>query len=332
VTVLVGDVGGTKVTLSLYESGGSARPVRAETFASQDFDSLEAVVAAFAPGAITRACFAVAGPVHNGISRITNLPWNLAAGALGAALHTPDVTLINDLQATAYGVLFVEASRFAVLHGAPPPEPATIAVIAPGTGLGEARLYWDGAGYHALPSEGGHADFAPESDREIQLLRRLREQHGHVSYERVLSGDGIGAIYSFLRDRGEAEPPWVTRRLAEGDRNAAISALALTGDDSCCVEALDLFCAVLGAEAGNLALRGLATGGVVIAGGILPHIIPVLTRGLVARFLDKGRFSAWIEQISLRVVLDPRAPLYGALHWRAGALPIEFAGHQDTKA
>jgi glucokinase len=223
-------------------------------------------------------------------------------------------------------MLFVEISRFAVLHGgAPPAEPATIAVIAPGTGLGEALLYWDGASYHAIASEGGHADFAPVTDWEIELLRHLREQHGRVSYERVLSGDGIDAIYSFLRGRGDAEPAWVTRRLADGDRNAAISALALSGRDSCSVEALDLFCAVLGAEAGNLALRGTATGGVVIAGGIVPHIVPALSRGLVARFLDKGRFSSWMETITLRVALDPSAPLYGALHWRAGALPRRTA-------
>jgi glucokinase len=326
VTVLVGDVGGSKVALSLYQDESSAQPVRAETFASRDFGSLEAVLAAFAPGAIVRARFAVAGPVRGGTSRTTNLPWSFDARALGAALHTPDITLINDLQATAYGLLFVAPARFAVLHdGAPPREPSTIAVIAPGTGLGEAFLYWDGSSYHAIASEGGHADFAPGTDREIELLRHLRDQHGHVSYERVLSGDGIDAIYSFLRARGGPEPAWVTRRLADGDRNAAISALALTGDDPCSVEALDLFCAVLGAEAGNLALRGLATGGVVLAGGIVPHIVPALARGLVARFLDKGRFSSWVAKISLRVALDPSAPLYGALHWRAGALPTGAA-------
>jgi glucokinase len=325
-TILVGDVGGTKVALSLYESESHAQPVRAETFASRDFDSLEAVVRAFAPGAIARACFAVAGPVRGGTSRITNLPWNLATATLGAALDTPHVTLINDLQATAYGMLFVEPSRFAVLHGGESPaEPATIAVIAPGTGLGEALLYWDGASYHAIASEGGHADFAPMTDWEIELLRHLRAQHGRASYERVLSGDGLDAIYSFLRARGDPEPAWVTRRLADGDRNAAISTLALSGRDPCSVAALDLFCAVLGAEAGNLALRGTATGGVVIAGGIVPHIVPALSRGLVARFLDKGRFSSWMDTIPLRVALDPSAPLYGALHWRAGALPRRTA-------
>jgi len=320
-TVLVGDVGGTKVALALYEHEGSVRPVRAETFASRDFGSLEAVLAAFAPGPITRATLAVAGPVQGGTSRITNLPWRLDARTLGAALHTRDVTLINDLQATAYGILFVDPARIAVVHdGAPPSEPASIAVIAPGTGLGEALLYWDGSSYHAIASEGGHADFAPGTDLEIELLRHLRGQHGRVSYERVLSGDGIDAIYSFLRARGDPEPAWVTRRLADGDRNAAISALALSGRDPCSMKALDLFCAVLGAEAGNVALRGVATGGVVIAGGIVPHIVPALARGTVERFVDKGRFSSWVEKISLRVSLDPDAPLYGALHWRAGAL------------
>jgi glucokinase len=318
--ILAGDIGATKTALALFEATGSSlRLARHAEFVSHDYPSLEAILGEFmpAPGptVLDRACFGVAGPVENGIAHLTNLPWVVDEQALLAALRTPSVSVINDLQAAAYGMLFVDPTKFAVLHAAPVPDHATVAVIAPGTGLGEALLFWDGERYHAVASEGGHADFAPKTDQEIELLRCLRQRFGHVSYERILSGDGIANVYAFLR-KDDSEPAWLAERLAHGDRNAAITEIALAGQDRVCVEAVDMFCAILGAEASNLALKGLATGGVIIGGGIAPKILPALRRGgLIARFTDKGRFSDWAGKLYLRVALDPRAPLIGAANW-----------------
>ena len=315
--LLAGDIGGTKSTLALFEvASGELRSLRQATFASGNYGSLEAVVREFAGDtAIDRACLAVAGPVDSGTARITNLPWIIEERELARVLAIPTIRLINDLRAAAFGMLFLAPADFEVLRPGDTSD-ATIGVIAPGTGLGEALLYWDGARYHAVPSEGGHADFAPQDDREIALYRYLEARYGHVSYERVLSGDGIGDIYSFLRADGPREPAWLAERLAKGDRNATISALALTEGDPICVRTLDMFCAVLGAEAGNVALRGGATGGVIIGGGIAPKILPLLKRGpLLDRFASKGRFSDWARSRPVRVALDPKAPLIGAAHW-----------------
>jgi glucokinase len=319
-TILAGDIGATKTALALFDviAGRPLRLAKQATFVSRDYPSLEAILGKFtaARAVLARACFGVAGPVEHGIAHLTNLPWVVDEQALAAALRTPSVSVINDLQAAAYGMLFVDPTQFAVLHAGPGAAlHATLAVIAPGTGLGEALLFWDGERYHAVASEGGHADFAPETDQEIELLRCLRQRFGHVSYERILSGDGIANVYAFLR-KHDSEPAWLAERLAHGDRNAAITEIALAGQDRACVEAVDMFCAILGAEASNLALKGLATGGVIIGGGIAPKILPALQRGgLIARFTDKGRFSDWVGKLDLRVALDPRAPLLGAANW-----------------
>lgn len=318
--LLAGDIGGTKTTLAIYEmTTADPRRVRQATFSSGAYPSLEPIVRELLRDSKTRvdrACFAVAGPVENGTARITNLPWTLDENALAASLDIPSVTLINDVQAAAYGMLFVAPDNFANLREIARSARSTIAVIAPGTGLGEALLYWDGSRHHAIASEGGHGDFAAHTDDEIALLRYLQRQFEHVSCERVLSGDGIGSIYSFLREGGPAEPAWLTERLASGDRNAAISEVALAERDPLCVRALDMFCAALGAETANLALRGVATGGVIIGGGIAPNILPLLRRRpFLTRFAHKGRFSKWLEGISVRVALDQEAPLLGAAHW-----------------
>jgi glucokinase len=331
---LAGDIGGTKTVLALCDAApppGATTPgalaftiVREQVYLCADYPSLEAVLAAFlpagAPHGVTAACFGVAGPVVDGAAQITNLPWRIEAAAITAQLGVP-VALLNDLQATALGALVLPAAAFAVLQPAAGPAPdATIAVIAPGTGLGESLLIHDGARYRALPSEGGHADFAPGTDEEIALLHHLRGRHGdHVSYERVLSGDGIGDLYGFVRAAtGAPEPAWLTAELGSGDRNAAISHVALAGRDPVCVRALEMFVEILGAEAGNLALRGLATGGVVLGGGIPPKILPALQhRRFLDRFTAKGRFFAWTASLGVRVTLEPRAALFGAAHHAA---------------
>ena len=319
--ILAGDIGGTKTTLALCDYTG--RVQTEATYLCADFASLEAIIDVFLPAnespSISSACFGVAGPVVDGVAKITNLPWTISVTSLTAKLGGARVCLINDLQATALGALVIPPEAFAVLQAGTGESNGTIAVIAPGTGLGEATLYHDGIRYRALPSEGGHADLAPGTDEEIDLLRHLRGLYGdHISNERVLSGPGIGDLYGFTRSRSGAEPAWLTQELAAGDRNAIIANVALAGKDAACVRALELFAEILGAEAGNLALRGLATGGVVIGGGIPPKILPALQAGtLVQRFNSKGRFETWTRALPVRVVLEPRAALFGAAHQAA---------------
>ena len=321
--ILAGDLGGTKTVLAVLDR--ALTPVHERAFPCAAYPSLTAIVDAFLAelpaeprAAIAAACLGVAGPVTGATARITNLPWTIDAAALSAQLGGAPCTLINDLQATALGALALPASAFAVVQaGAPPAGQPTIAVIAPGTGLGEALLVADGGRYRALPSEAGHADFAATTDEEYALLAFLRGRHGdHVSYERVLSGAGIGELYDFARARsGADEPAWLTAELAAGDRAAAITRAALADRDPACARALALFVDVLGGEAGNAALRGLATGGVVIGGGIPPKILPALTGPrLIARLTAKGRFSAWMRALPVRVTLEPRAALLGAAH------------------
>ncbi|HEU0030121.1 MAG TPA: glucokinase [Kofleriaceae bacterium] len=324
--ILAGDVGGTKTVLALCDaSAGGVRIVRMEIYPCAEFPSLDAILDKFLrprdAEALSGACIGVAGPVVDNTAKITNLPWQIDGRELSRRFGGIRVTLLNDLQATALGSLVVPPEAFAVLQ--PQQAPAmhgTIAVIAPGTGLGEATLVWDGHRYSALPSEGGHADFAPHTDEEIELFKYLRELYkGHVSYERVLCGDGIGDLYSFVRaSTGTKEPTWLAQQIATGDRNAVIAKAAIDKTDDASVHALELFATLLGAEAGNLALRTLATGGVVIGGGIPPKILPVLQTGaLVERFNFKGRFQAWTRSIGVRVTLEPRAALLGAAHFVA---------------
>ncbi len=317
--ILAADLGGTKCVMALYRAG-TLQSVRERVYKCAEHGSLDEIVADFMreppPSPLTGACFAVAGPITGRTAKITNLPWTIDADALGRQIGGATVTLLNDLQATALGTLVLPADKIAVLQDGVRPEHATIAVIAPGTGLGEAVLVSDGTTYRALPSEGGHADFAPTTEDEIELLRVLRVKYGgHVSTERVLCGNGIGDLYSFVRARGEPEPAWLTAAFAEQDRNAVIAETALAHKDATCVRALEMFAEILGAEAGNQALRTMATGGVVIGGGIPSKILPALQTGkLIARFCDKGRFGSWMKSLAVRVSLEPRAALLGAAH------------------
>ncbi len=306
--ILAGDIGGTKTTLALCDDSGTVQ--REATEPSTEHASLEEIIAKFAPGEVTAACFGVAGPVVDGVAKITNLPWTIAQASLEKKLHAK-VKLLNDLQATALGMLVLPAAQFAVLQEGTRPEHGTIAIVAPGTGLGEALLFHDGRAYQALPSEGGHADFAPTTDEEIELLRFLRAKYGeHISNERVLSGNGIGDLYDFCRMEAGSEA-----HLEAGDRNAAISKAGLEKTDPCAVRALELFAQILAGEASNHALRGLALGGIVIGGGIPPKLLPVLdTQAFRDRLAAKGRFHAWTRSLSVRVALEPRAALLGAAH------------------
>ncbi len=259
----------------------------------------------------------------DGRAHASNLAWPLSSITLSRSLNGTPVRLINDLAATAYGVIHLKPSEVAVLHRAEnPPEHGNIAVIAAGTGLGESALIWDMDRYHPVASEGGHTDFAPRGEEQIELLRFLEAEFGHASYERVLSGPGLANIYKFLRARSHvAEPAWLSEQIAAGDHAAAISEAALAGRDPVCVHALSMFCDIYGAEAANLALKVLALGGVYLGGGIAPKILPTLTNGaFVKAFLSKGRLNEILRRIEVRVALNPAAGLLGAAHCAAAML------------
>ncbi len=329
--ILAGDIGGTKVVLALYEeSGGAVTMRREQTFASREHATFDEVLAAFLgdPRAPLRgACIAVAGPVIDGRCETTNLPWVLDEKELAERLHVPRVKLLNDIEGAAIGMLTLPPNELCALNRGAGRRDRNAGVISTGTGLGEAILYWDGTAHHPIASEGGHGDFAPHSDQEIELLRYLRAREGgHVSYERVVSGPGIANVYGFLRDSGyAAEPEWLRQEIAAGDPAAVISQHALSGEPPLCRAALDLFCAALGAEAGNLALRAVATAGVFVGGGIPPKILPLLQSGSFMRaFVAKGRFESLLRDVSVDVVLNPRTPLLGAAHF---ALRLTGAGH-----
>ena len=318
--ILAGDIGGTKTILALFSrEGGPRRPLAEAVFPSAGYDSLEAVVREFLaahPGMVEAACFGVAGPVVQGRAEITNLPWVIDVAQLRAALGSSNILLLNDLEAIAYALPVLEADDIATLNSGERVAGGALAVIAPGTGLGEAFLTWDGARYRAHASEGGHCSFAPNSPSEIGLLQYLQEQLGHVSFERVCSGIGIPNIYAYYRDRvfGQETPAVAERLRAAADPTPVIVAAALDAAPCpVCAATLEAFVRILGSEAGNLALKVLATGGVFIGGGIPPRILGALrAEGLLASFRDKGRFGELLARVPVHVILNPRAALLGA--------------------
>lgn len=317
--ILAGDVGGTKTALALFEIGPAGlEVVREAALPSRQFPTFEGTLTTFlgegVPRGLTAACFGVAGAVVDGRCTATNLPWVIDESTLEGLLAVKRVRLLNDLEATAHGVLGLPGDRLAVLQEGRA-RPGNAAVIAAGTGLGEALVIRDGERVTVVASEGGHTDFAPGSDLEIALLRHLRGRFGpHVSWERVLSGPGLVNVYRFLREfRGAPEPAALAERMAREDPSAVVSQAALAGSDPVAVEALDLFVSLYGAEAGNLALTALAVSGVFVAGGIAPKILPRLTAGgFTAAFRAKGRFAAMMDNIPVRVALEPRSALLGA--------------------
>lgn len=325
--ILAGDVGGTKTVLALFEEGAEGlRLHREATYPSRSASRFEDLCERFLGEAggppVRAACFGIAGAVVEGRVRATNLPWEVDEAGLASTLGIARVRLLNDLEAAAYGVLIAPPESLVCLQpGRPRPGGATLALIAAGTGLGEAIMAWDGQHHQVIASEGGHADFAPRTELEAALWAYLHREFGHVSYERVLSGPGLYNVYRFLRQhRRVPEPPWLAERLRAGDPSAAVSEAGLGGRDPICAEALDLFVSVYGAEAGNLALKALAVGGVFVGGGIAPKILPKLQEsGFVAAFCDKGRLTDLMRSIPVHAVRDPRTPLLGAAD-RARAL------------
>jgi len=320
---VAGDIGGTKTVLALYEeTGGELKQLRDETFKSKEHSSLEQILGKFLKGERLKAsCFGVAGAVIEGKAQTTNLPWSLDEKALATAIGAPRAKLLNDWEAAAYGMLHLKMDELVPLNPAKPDiRRGNVAVIAAGTGLGEGMLYFDGQRHNPLASEGGHCDFAPRTDVEIDLLKYLRWKfNGHVSYERILSGPGFMNIYEFLHNKGfYVETPELKAKLsAPGVVPAAIiTELGQAGGDPLCRATNDLFCEIYGAEAGNLALKCVAVGGVFIGGGIAPKMLPDLQRGgFWKAFLDKGRFEKLMKTLPVFVATNPRAPLIGAAHY-----------------
>ncbi len=316
--ILSGDIGGTKTRIALIDmNGGHVEIRREETYLSVDYHSLEAIVGEFLGRADTRpqsTGFGVAGPVRNNRSETTNLPWVIDAQAMAHGLNLPNVHVINDLEATARGISALSEPDLHELHPGNPDSTGNISIIAAGTGLGEAGMCRDSDGERPFASEGGHADFAPSNEVEFALFQFLSRHYGHVSWERVVSGMGIADIYRFLcYHEGANTPPWLREELHSGDAAAAISRAADSGRCATCDKAMELFVNLYGREAGNHALKVMATGGVYLGGGIAPKILRRLQKPeFLATFFSKGRMEALMRSMPVRVILNDRAALYGA--------------------
>ena len=316
--ILAGDIGGTKTNLGLFEVAGDALTSRTQqSFPSNRYTGLESIIDEFMTGAggpaVAAVCFGIAGPVVEGRSVTPNLPWLVESTSLASRLKLDSVALINDLQATAHGIAELKLGEFAILNEGTL-ETGNAALIAAGTGLGSASLFWDGEKHVPSASEGGHIDFAPRNQLEAQLLRHQMEKHGHVSVERVVSGPGLFNIYDFLRDSGYGkESPLVAERLKREDPSSVVAKAALAGECTMCEKALDMFASIYGATAGNIALMLKAVAGVYVGGGIAPKIIEKLKDGTFMKaFTAKGRLSSLLEAIPVRVILNDKTALLGA--------------------
>jgi glucokinase len=316
--ILAGDIGGTNTRLAFFEQDGRRLTLVAEaTFPSRAHPGLEAVLRTFVSAhrlPIARACFGVAGPVRHGRCEATNLAWVVDARQVARELGLETVGLINDLEANAYGIAALEPTDCLTLNAGSPDAEGNQAIISAGTGLGEAGLFWDGKAHRPFATEGGHASFAPRNDLELELLRYLLAQREHVSFERVLSGPGLANIYRFLRDTGRGEEPaWLAETMRQDDPSAVIAQAALDGTSPLCAQALELFVSVYGGEAGNLALKVMARGGVFVGGGIAPKILPKM-RGsaFLEAFTAKGRMKPLLEAMPVQVILNDKTALLGA--------------------
>src|SRR5580698_6237029 len=315
--ILAGDIGGTNARLAYFQpQNGHLRLVSEHVFPSREYSELGEIVSKFLSDSATRpeaACFSIAGPVHNGRVEVSNLPWVVDQSRLAKQIHLPSTLLINDLEANAWGIGALGAQDLVSLNRVAASD-GNQAVIAPGTGLGEAGLFWDGSRHQVFACEGGHCDFGPQGDLEIELLRFLQARFGHVSYERILSGPGLVNVYEFLLASGcGKESPEFAAALTQGDPAAVISKAALDGTQVLAQKALDLWVSVYGAEAANLALKVMATGGLFLAGGITPKILAKLQGPLFMQaFLAKGRLRPLVEAIPVQVVTNEKAGLLGA--------------------
>jgi glucokinase len=320
--ILAGDIGGTNARLAYFQpQNGHLRLISERVFPSREYSELGEIVSKFLEGSATRpevACFGIAGPVRDGRVETSNLPWIIEQSRLAKQIQLPATLLINDLEANAWGIGALGPNDLVPLNRVDA-SVGNQAVIAPGTGLGEAGLFWNGSKHEVFACEGGHADFAPQGELQIELLRFLASRYEHVSYERILSGPGLVNVYEFLREKGcGSEPAGFSGHLAQEDPAAAISRAALDGTNQLAEQALDLWITVYGAEAGNLALKAMATGGIFLGGGISPKILPKLAGPLFMRaFLDKGRLRPLLQNICVQVITNDSAALLGAARYAA---------------
>jgi glucokinase len=341
--ILAGDIGGTHARLTYYRQDQAKRnfiAVHEKVYRSKEFRGLDAIVLKFVSETgvhPTIASFGIAGPVRNGRVETSNLPWIVESSRLARELQLDTVDLINDLEAQAWGIQCLGPSDTVALNQIGHHPPGNQAVVAAGTGLGEAGLIWDGNREHIFACEGGHCDFAPRNELEIDLLRYLLARFGHVSYERIVSGPGLVNVYLFLKDthRGnEQEPQWLRDEIATGEPAAAISQAAVSAKSPLAEQALDLWISIYGAEAGNMALKVLASGGVFLAGGIAPKILPKLAGPLFMQaFLSKGRMQPLLEAIPVRVITNEKTGLLGAASYGANhAGATSAAAKRKSKA
>jgi len=324
--VLAGDIGGTKTNMGLFQMGKSRPILKAVTvYSSRESTGLEDIIDRFLDAHaidVANACFGIAGPVMNGRCKTTNLPWDVSEKRIKRQFKWRSVSLINDLAATAFAIPILNSREIFSLNRVRVRKDRNFALIAPGTGLGEAFLVFKDGNYIPVSSEGGHGDFAPNSRSEAELWEYLHGRFGHVSVERVISGSGLVNIYSWLRDSGRyAEPSWLAGQIKKEDPSKAISEAAINDKNPLCVKTLNMFVSILGSVAGNLALSGIAAGGVYLAGGIPPKILPALKGDVFLNaFQAKGRFRDMMENISVKVILNERAALLGAARYAFGML------------
>ena len=318
--ILGGDIGGTKTHLALFEISDELRMLSDKKYISRDYKDLQSVINDFLIAGkerVTAAAFAVPGPVEEEKCRTTNLPWVIDSVEISKAIKIPKVFLLNDMEANAWGIRLLKPEEFCLLNPAGIPKKGNAAIIAAGTGLGEAGLYWDGHKHCPFPCEGGHVDFAPRDENEIGLWRFLQKNFGRVSYERLLSGPGLYNIYRFLVETGKEQENLKTHQeLQKRDPPHVITEAARKKQCKASVRTLNWFVSIYGAEAGNLALKFLSTGGVYIGGGIAPKILPFLKTGaFLESFVAKGRFEPLLKTIPVQVILNENTALLGAAYY-----------------
>lgn len=311
---LAGDIGGTKTNLALFEEGSFA-PKNLKTYHSGQYPDLKSIVLEYEKEVsldqVSMACFAIAGPVQNGVCKATNLPWIVEADDLAKTTKLPQVFLINDLEANAHALAILPEENLVQLYAGKGKKQGNQAVVSPGTGLGEAGLFWDGKTHHPFASEGGHCEFGPRDEVQIDLARYLMRRFGHASYERILSGPGLNNLYEFFRDELKREEP---KKLRTGEDPAkVITEYAVNKESELCIDTMHLFVSILGSEASNTVLKYMALGGLFLGGGIPPKILPFLKeKSFLEGFFDKGRFRPLLEEVPIFVISDDKAALKGS--------------------
>ena len=320
--VLAGDIGGTSTRLCIAEcTDGACVRLRSQWFTNSAYTGLAAILGEFlqqeSAATLEGVCLAIAGPVRRlpagQSAKVTNLPWKVESAVLARTFGFRRLHLINDFEAIGYGIPVLADADFVTLQDAEPAPRGPRALIGAGTGLGQAILVWQGDRYTVLPTEGGHADFGPVDELQIELARHLLREYGHASYELVLSGSGLVRLYAFLRARGVVESRAVAQAMLTGDPAATITQAALKQGDALAQQAVDLFVRIYGAQAGNLALTAGATGGIDIAGGIAPKIVSAFGENFVNAFRNKGSMTSFVRAIPVRIILNAEVGLLGAM-------------------